>query len=53
MFFYIMLLSFIIGIISIFSAFKTNNVTIKVLCFVIGIVLIGYSIYLFWPHQVA
>ena len=50
MFFYVMLLSFILGISALIVAFKTKVMLTRILLLILSIILIGYAVVLAWPH---
>ncbi|MFT9416894.1 hypothetical protein [Leuconostoc falkenbergense] len=50
MFFYVMLLSFILGIGALIVAFKTKETLTRTMLTIISIILIGYAVFLAWPH---
>lgn len=51
MFFYVMLLSFILGIIVLVASFKVTVRLVSTLLFLVGFILIAYAVFLAFPHQ--
>lgn len=50
MFFYVMLLSFILGIVVLVASFKVTVRLVSILLFLTGFILIAYAIFLAFPH---
>lgn len=51
--FFIMIISLVLGIFLVLVNRKIANRYTKSLLVLVGIALVGYALYLFWPHQVA